>query len=158
MRLPDLYRTARDRRTASFMLMLLRMVVGAIFISHGWQKLCDVPGTIVAFRALGIPVPAIAAYVAITAEFFGGLGLLLGALTPVAALGPAFAMAFAICFAQGGAGLLAASNGWEYPLILLLICLYLATHGAGAYSVDSLFLADQPRRFRRRHRHVAASS
>ena len=134
--------------------MVLRMAVGAIFIAHGWQKLCDVPATIVAFEGLGVPAPEIGAYLAITTEFFGGIGLLLGALTSVAALGPAIAMACAIYFVHGGSGLFLENDGWQYPLILLLVCLYLATNGAGAYSIDGLF-TDQERRFRRRHRQVA---
>ena len=155
MRVPDIYRSVGDHRASAFILMLLRVAVGSIFIVHGWHEVSDVPGTIGAFRDLGLP--AVAAYFAITVEVFGGIGLLLGALTSLSALGPAVAMAFAISFVHGGRTLFADSDGWEYPLLLFLLCVYFAVHGAGAYSVDALF-ADSHRRFRRRHRRVAAST
>ena len=65
---------------------LLRLAVGIIFMAHGWGKVTDVAGTAQSFAALGIPEPQIMVYVAIAGEFVGGLGLVLGFLTRIAAL------------------------------------------------------------------------
>ena len=77
-----------------WLLTLVRVVLGVVIFAHGAQKLLGWfggPGlgaTLSAFRdQLRIP-PALAC-LAIAAEFFGGLGLIVGLLTRVAALGVA---------------------------------------------------------------------
>jgi putative oxidoreductase len=105
---------------------------------HGWQKLSDIPGTVASFTSLGIPGPEVCVYLAILGEFFGGLGLLLGALTPLAAIGAMLTMAGAIYFVHREHGLLSQHGGFEYPLVILLTALYFAAHGAGPISVDAL--------------------
>jgi putative oxidoreductase len=116
---------------------LLRLVVGIIFIAHGWGKVVDVPGTVQQLASLGIPEPHVMVYVAIAGEFFGGLGLLIGFLTRIAALGTLCTMLVAIASVHLGHGLFAKNGGYEYPLVLALISLFFVTHGAGALSVDA---------------------
>jgi putative oxidoreductase len=152
MRALNTYETDTDRKPAIVALTLLRIGVGAIFVAHGWQKLSDIQGTAAMFAHQGIPNPTLLVYLAILGEFFGGLGLALGALTPLAALGPVCTMAAAIYFVHRDNGLFAQNGGWEYPLTLLLIALYFVTHGAGPLSVDALVAKNRRQPGRRRAR------
>jgi putative oxidoreductase len=117
---------------------LLRLAVGVIFVVHGAMKLSDVTGTAQAFAAQGIPLAGVSVYLAIAGEFLGGLGVLIGLLTRVAALGNFCVMVVAIGFVHLGHGLLGKNGGWEYPLVLLLTSLLFITSGAGPFSVDAL--------------------
>ena len=81
-------------------LLLLRVVVGLTLLFYGSQKMFGVfggqgYGATVHWMHTQLSVPNWLAHVAIFAEFFGGLGLIVGALTPVAALGVACTMAVA---------------------------------------------------------------
>lgn len=138
MRKIAVYEVDTDNKPAIGALTILRVALGGILMVHGWQKLNDIPGTVASFTSLGIPGPEVSVYLAILGEFFGGLGLLLGALTPLAALGAMLTMAGAIYFVHRDHGILAQHGGFEYPLLILLTALYFAAHGAGPVSVDSL--------------------
>lgn len=118
---------------------ILRVAVGLIMAVHGSMKLMDIAGTAQGFGAMGIPYPQYAVYLAIAGEFLGGLGLMLGLLTRVAALGTLSTMAVAIGFVHFGHGLFAKNGGWEYPLVLGLVSLFFVTHGAGRVSLDAWF-------------------
>jgi putative oxidoreductase len=150
----DLQTTAR-RRTARVSVTLLRLAVGGIFMAHAWEKLSDMTGTIASFARVGVPYPVGTAYLATAGELVGGVGLVLGIWTPAAALAPILTTIFAIYFLNGESGFYAGSGGWEYPFILLLVCVYFATHGSGPYSMDAA-LGRQAPQFRRRHRHVVS--
>jgi putative oxidoreductase len=116
----------------------LRIGVGVILAVHGAMKVMDIPGTVQGFTALGIPKPEYAVYLAIAGELLGGLGLVVGLLTRVAAFGTFSAMAVAIAYAHWGHGLLTKSGGMEYPLVLALASLFFISHGAGPVSLDAL--------------------
>jgi putative oxidoreductase len=118
-------------------LTALRVGVGLIMIVHGWVKLMDVSGWTNNLEQLGVPVPAVAAWVAIAGEFLGGAGLLLGLLTPVAAFGVLATMLTAIVTVHTGHGLLAENNGFEYPMTIALVAAYFMARGAGPLSVDA---------------------
>lgn len=133
----------------------LRIATGMILAVHGAMKLMDIPGTMQGFSALGIPYPQYAVYLAVAGEFLGGVGLAVGLLTRVAALGTLSVMAVAIGFAHLGHGLFMKNNGWEYPLLLGLVSLFFVTHGAGPASLDAWFTR-QPRRARYRQERVAS--
>lgn len=106
---------------------------------HGWQKLSDIEKFVGFFTNMGIPAPKLAVYLAIGGEFFGGLGLIVGFLTPLAALGVLFTMAVAIFKVHLGNGLLAANNGFEYPMTIFFVALFFIMNGAGPISLDRLF-------------------
>jgi len=127
------------KRDASAQLMqaALRFVVGAILAVHGWAKLTDMAGTAQSFDQLGIPAPQALVYLAVAGELFGGLGLALGFLTRIAALGPLCTMVVAILTVHAGHGLLAKNGGLEYPLVLLVVSGFFAVNGAGRYSLDA---------------------
>lgn len=129
---------SEHRRTGTeAALTALRIVVGIIFVAHGVQKLADPQATAQAFASMGIPGPALSVWLAIVGEFVGGLGLLLGALTRIAALGPLVTMIAAIIWVHLGNGLFAQKGGFEYPLVLLLTALVFAVHGGGPFSLDA---------------------
>jgi len=151
----EVYEVDNERKAATLALTLLRVAVGCILMVHGWGKLTHIASTTDAFASIGIPDPKVAVYLAILGEFFGGLGLALGALTPLAAFGPVLVMGCAIYFVHRSNGLLAEHGGWEYPLTLLLVSLFFVAHGAGPLSVDSL-VASARRRTIRRRQHAAA--
>src|SRR5436853_4295103 len=73
-------------------LTMLRVVLGVIFFAHGAQKMLGwfggygFSGTMKAFTGM-MHIPAPLAFLAIAAEFFGGIGLVVGFLTRIAALG-----------------------------------------------------------------------
>src|SRR6516165_11626914 len=74
------------------LLTVVRLALGVVFFAHGAQKMLGwfggygFHGTMGFFtQQMGIPAPL--AFLAICAEFFGGLGLILGLLARVAALG-----------------------------------------------------------------------
>ena len=117
--------------------LLLRIGVGVIMVAHGTMKLSDPAGTAAQFAQIGIPLPSAAVVLAIAGEFLGGLGLLLGALTRVAALGPLCTMIVAIATVHAGNGLFTQNGGWEYPLTILLVSLAFVFRGAGRYSLDA---------------------
>src|SRR5437588_9175326 len=87
--------TDHDRATAT-----LRFALGVIFFAHGAQKMLGwfggygFSGTM-GFFASVMHIPAVFAFLAISAEFFGGLGLVVGFLTRIAGLGIFFYLTFA---------------------------------------------------------------
>lgn len=150
MRRIEIYEVEGERKASTLALTLLRVGVGALLIAHGWQKLGDIPHFTTDFASLGIPSPRLAVYLAILGEFFGGIGLVLGALTPLAALGPVLVMGSAIWFVHRNNGPFAQHGGWEYPLTILLVGLYFVAHGAGPISVDALVSSARRRGMRHR--------
>jgi putative oxidoreductase len=119
-------------------LTLMRLVLGVLFFAHGAQKMLGWFGgfgfsaTMSMFTsALHIPAPF--AFLAIAAEFFGGLGLILGLLARVAALGIAVNMVVAIFMVH--------LQGVEYHLLALALAIPIVIRGAGAFSADGALAA-----------------
>jgi putative oxidoreductase len=128
---------------------ILRLVLGVVFFAHGAQKMLGwfggygFSGTMGMFtNAMHIPAPL--AFLAIAAEFFGGLGLIFGLLTRIAAFGIFCNMVVAILtihhrfgFFMNWAGT-QKGEGFEYHLLVLAITAFLMIRGAGAASLDRL--------------------
>lgn len=124
-------------------LTLLRISTGVIMAAHGWGKLTNIQPTIDAFTGMGIPSPTLSVYLAIAGEFLGGLGLLIGFLTPLAAFGIFCTMAVAIFEVHWPNGLMAQNQGFEYPMTLFFVSLYFIIRGAGPISIDRLICRDK---------------
>lgn len=122
--------------------LFLRVPAGIIFAAHGAQKLFGwfggygLEGTGGWMESIGLSPGYLMALAAGSAEFFGGLLLLLGLLTrPVAAV-LAFTMLIAIVSVHLPHGLFISNNGYEFGLALLAISVAVLAGGAGRFSVD----------------------
>jgi putative oxidoreductase len=121
---------------------LFRIVVGSVFLVHGSQKLFvyGINGVAGTFAQIGIPFPLASACLATFAEFFGGLAILLGLFTRLAAIPVAFTMLVAIATVHGKNGFFL-PNGYEYALTLLVANIALTIAGGGAFALDNLVRA-----------------
>lgn len=125
-------------------LLVLRIAVGLTLVPHGAQKLFGwfggygVKGTGAWLDSMGAKNGWVIALLAGIAEFFGGLGLALGLLTPIAAAGVIIGMLGAIVTAHKGKGFFNTNGGWEFPLLIALGALAIAIAGPGAYSADAV--------------------
>src|SRR5208337_3274039 len=126
---------------------MLRVVLGIVFFAHGAQKMLGwfggygFSGTMGFFtKMMGIPAPL--AFLAITAEFFGGLGLIFGLLSRIAASGIGVNMLVAIAMLHRHFGFFAnwsgtqKGEGYEYHLLAIAIAVAIIVRGAGALSLD----------------------
>lgn len=124
--------------TAPLALTALRVGFGIVMAAHGWAKLGNVSAWQAQVASLGIPAPDLAAWLAIAGELAGGVGLIVGFLTPIAAFGVFATMVTAIVTVHWGNGLLAKNNGFELPLTMALLAAYFISRGAGPLSLDAL--------------------
>lgn len=140
----------------SWGLLALRIPVGIIFMAHGAQKLFGwfggygLEGTGGFFATLGLEPGYFLALLAGSAEYFGGLALVLGFLVRPAAAALAITMLVAIFAVHFEGGLFMANNGYEFALALLAASVALLFNGGGKASVDGLIadptLEASPRR------------
>ncbi|HXF57718.1 MAG TPA: DoxX family protein [Actinomycetota bacterium] len=125
-------------------LLLLRLVVGALFVGHGTQKLFGwfgghgLRGTAGFMESLGFRNGRWAAVAAGLAETVGGLLLACGLLTPLAAAAIVGVMVTAALCVHVRNGVWNANGGVELPLVYATAATALAFAGPGAYSVDSV--------------------
>ena len=123
--------------------LILRVPVGLILAAHGAQKLFGwfgghgLAGTAGYMSSIGMEPGYLMAILAGSAEFFGGLALVLGLLTRPAAVVAWFTMLVAIFSVHIGNGLFASNNGYEYALTLLVVLISLAIQGGGYLSLDN---------------------
>ena len=113
---------------------LLRIHFGIILLAHGWLKVYvfSIAGTVGYFSSIGLP--PIIAYLVIFGELVGGLALILGIQTRLAAA-LAVPIVFGAAVMNGGNGWLhsASGGGWEYAASLTVIAVSLAIMGSGQY-------------------------
>ncbi len=126
-------------------LLLLRLGLGAVMWAHGAQKLLGLfgghgpQGFVRLVGTLGLP--ASLAWLVIAVEFFGGIAIVFGVLSRLAALGFAVEMVVAIVkvhwangfFMDGGAA--GHGGGYEYPLLLAVVAFVLLLTGPGRYAL-----------------------
>src|SRR5919198_3398418 len=123
-------------------LLILRLVVGLLFVGHGSQKLFGIfgghglKGTAGIFETIGLRPGSRHALGAGLAEFAGGLLLALGLVTPLAAALIIAVMLAAVLTVHGANGLWSTNNGFEYNLVLVAAVFALAGAGAGNWSLD----------------------
>ncbi len=119
-------------------LLLLRIALGVVFVMHGWQKLAvyGISGVAAGFGQMGFPLPMVNAVLITAVELGGGVLLLAGAGTRIAASLLAFSMLVAAVVAHGSGGFFL-PTGYEFALTLMLASLALMQTGAGRYSLDA---------------------
>ena len=118
-------------------LTILRIVVGIVFLVHGYQKLFHMGfhGVAGFFGHAGIPLPMASAVIVTLVEFVGGIMLVAGIGVRIAAALNAVDMAVAVLFVHLKHGFGAQNGGFEYPLTLLAATLCLALSGGGMFSL-----------------------
>jgi len=133
--------------TGDPVITIFRLVLGVVFFAHGAQKTLGwfggygFSGTM-GFFTQQAHIPAPFAFLAICAEFLGGIGLILGFLGRVAAFGIACNMIAAVVMVHWRFGLFAnwAGNqkgeGIEFHLLAIAIALAILIKGSGAASID----------------------
>lgn len=128
-----LHRMARQwgDKVAPWGPVVLRIVAGIIFAYAGWQKFGNMAMTIDFFGKAGIPVATFSAYLVTFIELVGGIALIAGLWTRVAAklLGIIMLVATIISIGQG-------FQMAQTPLILLAVCFSLLGTGGGRYAMD----------------------
>jgi putative oxidoreductase len=135
--------TTSDDASLAFM----RIMLGIVFFAHGAQKVLGwfggygFSGTM-GFFTTQMHIPPVFAFLAICAEFFGSLGLILGFLTRIAAFGIAVNMIVAVLMVHIHVGFFVnwfgnqKGEGFEYHLLALALAIPVMIRGAGAVSVD----------------------
>ena len=114
-------------------LLIIRIGLGAAFISHGWMKLENLHGIVGFFATLGLP--AFMAYFIALLEFVGGIALILGVYVSVFGGLLAIDMFFAILLVASKVAHQRGFSGMELEFILLTVSLGLALTGAGRHAI-----------------------
>jgi len=123
------------RYSARWAPIFLRLALGTVFMAHGWEKLTGPLGTPEGFNieGWGWPYPVFWAWLVALVETFGGLLIVVGLFTRIAAALIACVMAVAILQVKIGRGLV---GGFELEFTLLMVALTLVVMGGGKLSVD----------------------
>ncbi|MDX1611955.1 MAG: DoxX family protein [Candidatus Thermoplasmatota archaeon] len=120
--------------TTSFALLPLRLGLASVFIVYGWSKLTGMSGWEAMLDGWGIPAAAFFAPLVAIAEFFGGIGLLLGVLTRFSSAVLSVVIATAIVTVKFGSGF---QGGWAFDLALLAGLVTLVVNGPGRPTIFS---------------------
>lgn len=118
-------------------LLLLRLVFGLALMFHGFPKIQHATS----WMGPGAPVPGFLQFLAAFSEFFGGLAMIVGLLTPIAALGVAATMLTALItvhFKHGDPFVTMHGESFESPLGYLAFALLMILTGPGRLSLDAL--------------------
>jgi putative oxidoreductase len=129
-------------------LLVIRVVVGLLFVGHGTQKLFGwfgghgLTGTAGFFDSLGMKPGKHQAFMAGLAEAGGGLLLALGLLTPLASAALIAVMLVAVLTVHAKNGIWNTNQGYEFNLVLAAAAFGVAAIGAGDWSLDSVLGLD----------------
>lgn len=121
-----------NEKNLDIALLLLRIVVGVIFVLAGWGKLTGIEGVQGFFGNIGIPLPGLMAWVVAIVEFAGGLMVLVGVWIRYPSILLAIIMVVAILTTKLGQDF----NAYRLDLMLLAASAAIALLGSGKFSVD----------------------
>ncbi|KEO56568.1 DoxX family protein [Thioclava pacifica] len=126
-----------DTKLAPYGILVLRLVTGALFLTHGLTKLFvfTPAGTMGFFQSLGLP--GWLGVVTMIAEIVGGLALIAGIYARIVSFGLTFILLGAAFTAHWANGFSFANQGggWEYPMMWAAVQFALALLGDGAYAL-----------------------
>ena len=121
-------------RLQPFALLVLRLVLGAIMIAHGYHKVFG--GFHRHMEMVGsLGLPSWMAYLSAGTEFFGGIGIVLGLFTRFCSLAFLIEMAVAIWKVHFRNGL-TGQGGYEFPLSVAAIAFLLLCYGGGPWGFN----------------------
>ncbi len=124
-------------------LAILRVVVGIVFFVHGFQKLflMGFGGVADMMGGFGVPASGLFAVVVTLVELLGGIALILGSATRLAAVLLAVDMLVATLMVHLPNGFSVQNSGYEFTLVLLATSVALAVAGPGEAALDRLLAA-----------------
>jgi putative oxidoreductase len=132
-----------------WVITIIRIVLGVVFFAHGaqmalgWFGGAGLQSTVRTFRE-NLRIPAPLAVLSVAAEFLGGLGLIVGLLSRIAAFGIAVVMSVALLVVHRKFGFFMnwfgekQGHGIEYHVLVLALALAVMIRGAGAFSLDQV--------------------
>jgi putative oxidoreductase len=124
----------------AFGMTITRIALGIVLFAHGYilkVETFTIGGTAGFFESIGLP--AIAAYLVIGGEILGGIALILGAFTRLAAWLSLPILLGATWMHLGNNWVFSAEGGgWEFPILLVALALAVGFGGAGKYAIDNL--------------------
>ena len=121
-------------------LMLTRIIMGVIMVTHGWHRWQNEGITAEAniLEHAGIPNPGLMVWLLIGFEVIGGIFLIFGLATPVIGLG-LMILNIGIILTLRSHNFYVHDSGWEYNAVMAVVGLVLMSHGAGRMGLDNLF-------------------
>lgn len=119
-------------------LLLIRLVLAYGFYNPALMKVKNIDGIISWFASMGMPLPALNAYLATTTEVLGIVLLTIGLGIRIITIPLVITMIVAIATVHWSGGFETGNNGFEIPLYYILMLFVLLTFGAGKYSVDAI--------------------
>jgi putative oxidoreductase len=119
-------------------LLAMRLVLAYGFFHPAVMKVKNINGVIAWFASLGMPLPALNAYLATAAEILGVILLTIGLGVRVFTIPLIIVMIVAIVTVHWSNGFESGNNGFEIPLYYIIMLFLLHTHGSGKYSADAL--------------------
>jgi len=122
--------------------LLLRVTVGLTMVAHGYNHLRNLAGTARWFGSLGMRPPKPHAMLSGVGEIAAGTALTIGLLTPLAAAFVVGTMVVAGVAAHRANGFFVFKDGYEYVLMIAVVCTVIGLLGPGMASVDALFGLD----------------
>lgn len=134
-------KTIRDRSAVDWAILIARVIVGAVFMAHGAQKLFGAFGGPGLSAVVGMMGPL--GYLVSIGEFFGGLGLVVGFLSRFSAASIIVIMLGAIGMVHAKFGFFMnwtgqqAGEGFEYHLLAIGILLPIVIAGPGRFAIGS---------------------
>lgn len=134
--------TAMDRPAVrDGALLIVRLIIGAIFVAHGWEKIfiTGIDKTVGYFVGWGIPQAELTVWLVAVVEMVAGALLILGLLAPIAAGVLIIEMAGAAWFVHMENGLFIGDGGLELVLALIAGLVVIVAFGAGRASLDRVF-------------------
>ena len=154
-----MFGSGQQKSWSEWALLPLRLIIGLGFMAHGFAKLSAGPQKFAGvLQTLGIPAPALAAWMTALVEFFGGLAVVAGAFIPIVSIPLAIIMLVAMFTVHLPYGFSSiklmgmtgspqfGTPGYEVNLLYLAGLLTLVLGGAGPFSVDRIFARRKARR------------
>jgi putative oxidoreductase len=123
-------------------LSIVRLALGIIFFMHGGQKVLGWfggQGLTATVQMMSANLPAVLAYMVAFGELLGGIALIVGFLSRLAASGILIIMIGAVVTVHGKNGFFLQNQGYEYNLALIAMSLAVVLGGSGCIALDSFF-------------------